>query len=284
MVMKKALPLVLVLMFLVSTGSAVLGKVQLYVHHKKVKANLIAKGEQFYGPVKVIEETLRCTIKVDPATLAITVNGTAIEGKAFVQDGETYVPIKTIAKKLGFNYSYNKSTEMLDINRLTAGPVTESSAGKEPGTQPGVNPGKPADNPGGKEYENFQPPPDSGSLPGNQQPPAGAAINWFADLSAALNASKTDRNKPVLVNFYVLDDACRQLYENLESEAVKPILFNVICVALDGQKEEALARKYSVNTFPAVLILDSGGKEHARFEGVKTPEEIVQFLNTKVRR
>jgi len=295
MVMKKVLPLVLALAFLVTAFAEVSAKVQLYVHHKKVKAKLVSKGEQYYGPLSIVEEALGCRIKVDPSTSAVAVNDEAVEGKAFVQDGETFVPLKTIAKKLGFNYCFNKGTEMLDINKLSAGQSTDSSAGKTAEATPGTTPPNPGANPGnagGQEYNNFTPPPDNGSVPagqqgqqGQQQPSGSEELLWYDSLGAALSVA--EGNKTVIALFYMKDETNIQFYnDTLLGDQVKSLLVDMIRATVDGEAKanSAVLSKYGIKTFPSLLLLNRQGIVLGRLEGAKPANEVAEFIRTSLRK
>lgn len=106
---------------------------------------------------------------------------------------------------------------------------------------------------------------------------------WSTDLDKALKDAK-EKNKCVLVEFTGSDwcPPCIAMRKNVFSkkEFVKKASENFILVELDfpkgdkklKEKNEPFAKKYKIEGFPTVVLLNSEGKEFTRFFASEYPK------------
>lgn len=120
---------------------------------------------------------------------------------------------------------------------------------------------------------------------------------WSADLDKALAQAKKEK-KNILVEFTGSDwcPPCIQMRKNVFSkkEFVTKASKNFILVELDfpnkdkalAEKNEPLAKKYKIDGFPTVILLDSEGKEMSRFFASEFPdtEKFISKLSSVLER
>lgn len=106
---------------------------------------------------------------------------------------------------------------------------------------------------------------------------------WSEDLDKALKQAKKE-NKSVLIEFTGSDwcPPCKMMRKEVFSkdDFVKAASKNFILVEIDmprGDKEVAkqnqpLVKKYKVDGFPTVILLDAAGKEFGRFYASEHPK------------
>ena len=106
---------------------------------------------------------------------------------------------------------------------------------------------------------------------------------WSTDLDKALKEAG-EKNKNVLVEFTGSDwcPPCIAMRKNVFSkkEFVEKASKDFILVELDfpkgdeelAKKNEPLAKKYKIEGFPTVILLDSSGKEFTRFFASEYPK------------
>ena len=118
---------------------------------------------------------------------------------------------------------------------------------------------------------------------------------WSADLAKALATAKAG-NKAVLVEFTGSDwcPPCKMMHDNVFSkkEFIAAASKNFILVEIDmpkgdkavAEKNQPTVEKFKVNRFPTVVLLDSAGKEFARFFASDHPktEDFLKRLNTEL--
>ena len=106
---------------------------------------------------------------------------------------------------------------------------------------------------------------------------------WISsDEEGFREASRTE--KPVLMDFYAdWCAACRELDEKtwpdpmVRSETDRFVLVKLDLTRNDDRTRE-VQKKYGIIGMPTVIIFSSGGEEKTRFEGFRTPEEMVSIL------
>lgn len=120
---------------------------------------------------------------------------------------------------------------------------------------------------------------------------------WTDDLDKALEKAKAEK-KSVLVEFTGSDwcPPCIAMRKNVFSkkEFVEAASKDFILVELDfpkgnpdvKKKNEPLAKKYKIEGFPTVILLDSEGKEFSRFFASEHPEtaDFLKHLKTQLER
>lgn len=118
---------------------------------------------------------------------------------------------------------------------------------------------------------------------------------WTDDLEKALEKAKAEK-KSILVEFTGSDwcPPCIAMRKNVFSkkEFVDAASKDFILVELDfpqgdpdlKKKNEPLAKKYKIEGFPTVILLDSDGKEFTRFFASEHPdtEDFLKHLKTKL--
>jgi thioredoxin-related protein len=115
--------------------------------------------------------------------------------------------------------------------------------------------------------------------------------SWLTDLSKAQSAAKQD-NKLVLMDFTGSDwcPPCKALHKNVltskEFEEFAKDKLVLVLVDFPNQKQlpaeqkkanDALLKKYSVGSFPTIIILDSAGKQLGLLEGYRgeSPKDFI---------
>ncbi len=120
---------------------------------------------------------------------------------------------------------------------------------------------------------------------------------WADDLDKALEKAKAEK-KSVLVEFTGSDwcPPCIAMRKNVFSkkEFVEAASNDFILVELDFPKgdpelekrNKPLAKKYKIEGYPTVILLDSDGKEFSRFFASKYPEtaDFLKHLKTQLER
>ncbi len=120
---------------------------------------------------------------------------------------------------------------------------------------------------------------------------------WTDDLDKALEKAKTEK-KSVLIEFTGSDwcPPCIAMRKNVFSkkEFVEAASKDFILVELDFPKgdpdlkkrNEPLAKKYKIEGYPTVILLDSDGKEFTRFFASKYQEttDFLKHLKTQLER
>ena len=120
---------------------------------------------------------------------------------------------------------------------------------------------------------------------------------WTDDLDKALEKAKAEK-KSVLIEFTGSDwcPPCIAMRKNVFSkiEFVEAASKDFILVELDfpkgdpelAKRNEPLAKKYKIEGYPTVILLDSGGKEFSRFFASKYQEttEFLKHLKTQLER
>lgn len=123
------------------------------------------------------------------------------------------------------------------------------------------------------------------------------ALNWMNDAEAAMRLAKS-QHKLVLVSF-TGSDWCRscirlrsQVFDQADFEAFakeKFVFLEVDCPRTKklpdklSEQNQALCRKYSISSFPTVLVLTPKGDVVGGFGGYQNLEEVQNALNKSVR-
>ncbi len=92
-------------------------------------------------------------------------------------------------------------------------------------------------------------------------------------------------NKPVMIDFFAeWCAACHELDEKTWPDAgVQAAMTEWIAVKLDltrtDERTRGYQKKYGIVGMPTVIFFDASGKERARFEGFKPPQEVLPYLS-----
>lgn len=106
-------------------------------------------------------------------------------------------------------------------------------------------------------------------------------IDFFdGSFSQALALSK-QTGKPIFIDFYATwCGPCKQLKKSFrDAEVGNYYNKNFVALSINGEKGEgpALMRRYGVNSYPTLLIIDGNGKPLARGSGYMKPYILVNF-------
>ncbi len=71
---------------------------------------------------------------------------------------------------------------------------------------------------------------------------------------------------------------CRQFGPTIE----RAIEFGIPIEKLDGEVNQPQVMKYGVRSVPTVIKVDGEGKEIARFTGVKSLQEVIEFYQNNL--
>ena len=117
-------------------------------------------------------------------------------------------------------------------------------------------------------------------------PGAAGPIVWQTDEAAALAEARI-KSKPVLIDFGAAwCTACKELeHETFPDPAVRTEAARFVAVHVDGTDDEAatykaLATKYKVTGLPVLVLLDSSGKEVARYNEFVKAEPFAAALKS----
>ncbi len=103
-------------------------------------------------------------------------------------------------------------------------------------------------------------------------------ISWQEDISAAIREAVAE-DKPVLLYFYSQRcDTCNAMEEAFEDARIRVHAGELIFVKLDLEKESRFAALHGISTAPALLLLNSTGKELAKIEGELSAQELDEML------
>ncbi|MFO7890484.1 MAG: protein-disulfide reductase DsbD [bacterium] len=107
---------------------------------------------------------------------------------------------------------------------------------------------------------------------------------WISDDEKGFSIALRE-NKPLIVDFYAeWCAACKELDEKTWSDPqVKKRLSEFVPVKLDitkrNNQSKKFREKYNIYGMPTVIFFNSSGKEVTRFEGFKSPQEVLEIIN-----
>jgi len=109
--------------------------------------------------------------------------------------------------------------------------------------------------------------------------PVKSAVDWQADLPAALDTAKTS-GKKVLISFTSTGCIyCRKMEANvLPQEEVLAEIEKFIPVQVDVNRNVELADKYRVQALPGYVVVDHRGREIGMIDGYVPAGMFVRFL------
>lgn len=112
-----------------------------------------------------------------------------------------------------------------------------------------------------------------------RRPRAARPISWLQDFSEALQKARRFK-KPILVDFYTdWCGPCKVMEERTYTDAeVVQLSDQFICVRINGDQNRALVRRFNVQSYPTLLLLDSRGKEQSRLIGYQPASVLASFL------
>lgn len=109
----------------------------------------------------------------------------------------------------------------------------------------------------------------NGAISREQQlPSAGGGINWLTELEPAIEKGKAS-GQPIMVDFFATwCGPCKMLDEQTYSDSrVIEASRGWIMVRIDVDENQALTRKYKINSIPTIVLLDPNGREVRRQTG-----------------
>ena len=106
------------------------------------------------------------------------------------------------------------------------------------------------------------------------------AVNWQNDLDKALQDARS-KGMPVMADFYTSWCGwCKKLdSDTYSNNDVNELSRKFVCVKVDGDKDQALARKYGVRGYPTVIFLDYDGKVIDTSVGYAGPDRFIKLMN-----
>lgn len=114
----------------------------------------------------------------------------------------------------------------------------------------------------------------------NQNSKENIELNWYTDIAAAI--SEAQKNNQQIFAVFTADwcSACKELDSNTLSnfEVQREVSQNYVPLKIDVDINPQLSAQYGIYGIPAILILDSNGREIKRLEGYQTPKEILSIL------
>jgi thiol-disulfide isomerase/thioredoxin len=107
-----------------------------------------------------------------------------------------------------------------------------------------------------------------------------APIVWIDNPAEADRVRATEK-KPSVLYFYnhTARPAMQMRTETLEDDSVKARLNEFVCVAINQQDYNDLAKEFKLVKVPTVVFLDSQGRELDRAVGFKPADAFVQYLD-----
>lgn len=107
---------------------------------------------------------------------------------------------------------------------------------------------------------------------------------WLSDDKKGFSIAQQE-NKPLIIDFYAdWCAACVELDEKTWSDPeVKNSLSEFIPIKLDltenNDRSKSYRQRYNIYGMPTVIFFDSSGKEVIRFEGYKSPKDVLKIIN-----
>lgn len=105
------------------------------------------------------------------------------------------------------------------------------------------------------------------------------AIGWESDLERAF-AEAERLKKPIMADFYT--DWCgwcdKLDYEVYTDPQVNSLSNNFICVKINADKQKEIARKYDVNSYPAILFFNPDGSQAHKVNGYRDAEYFIATM------
>ena len=105
-------------------------------------------------------------------------------------------------------------------------------------------------------------------------------VRWETNLDEA-SASARKANRPMLLEFWsVTCEPCKVLDEDVfPDERIGAAIMKLHPVRVDVDKQPDVARRYSVNGTPTLLLTDSYGTELFRYTGLLPTDRMLQLLS-----
>jgi len=130
---------------------------EIYIHNKPVQGPVITQGDEIYVTAAELKKLIRGNIEVDEKSGTVTIEGSQSTIKILKSNNTAFLPLKATAKALGYEFSYNKSTGIMDVYKKTAfkpgttaiaTPTQAATTGATPGASPSpATSGSPQSNP-----------------------------------------------------------------------------------------------------------------------------------------
>ncbi|MHC9542365.1 MAG: hypothetical protein AB9903_22880 [Vulcanimicrobiota bacterium] len=126
---------------------------EIYIHNKPVQGAVITQGDEVYITAAEMKKLIRGSIEWDEKAGTVSLDGRESTIKMLKSNNTVFLPLKAVSKALGYNFSYNKKTGIMDVYRQTAykpgttavaQPTQTAAPGATPGAIPGATPGAPS--------------------------------------------------------------------------------------------------------------------------------------------
>lgn len=137
-------------LLLLSISVFAASSMEIYIHNKPVQGAVITQGDEVYITAAEMKKLIRGSIEWDEKAGTVSLDGRESTIKMLKSNNTVFLPLKAVSKALGYNFSYNKSTGIMDVYRQTAykpgtsavaQPTATANATATPGATPGTTPG-----------------------------------------------------------------------------------------------------------------------------------------------
>ncbi|MGV8120381.1 MAG: hypothetical protein AB2L14_11520 [Candidatus Xenobiia bacterium LiM19] len=129
-------------LLLLSISVFAASSMEIYIHNKPVQGAVITQGDEVYVTAAEMKKLIRGSIEWDEKAGTVTLDGRESTIKMLKSNNTVFLPLKAVSKALGYNFSYNKKTGIMDVYRQTAYKPGTSAVAQPTGTAtPGATPG-----------------------------------------------------------------------------------------------------------------------------------------------
>lgn len=107
-------------LLLLSISVFAASSMEIYIHNKPVQGAVITQGDEVYITAAEMKKLIRGSIEWDEKAGTVSLDGRESTIKMLKSNNTVFLPLKAVSKALGYNFSYNKKTGIMDIYRQTA--------------------------------------------------------------------------------------------------------------------------------------------------------------------
>ncbi len=90
---------------------------EIYVHNRLLQGEVIRQGDEVYVQALELKKLIKGDLSWDEKAGIITVKGKDISARIIFSGNFVYVPLTVTARAMGYEVSYNRDTEILDVFR-----------------------------------------------------------------------------------------------------------------------------------------------------------------------
>ncbi len=138
--MKKSALLIFVF-FILSISVFAAASMEIYIHNRPVQGAVITQGDEVYITAAELKKLIKGNIEWDEKAGTVTIDGNQSTIKLLKSNNTVFLPLKATSKALGYNFSYNRSTGIMDVFKQTAfKPGTTAVAQPAQSPAPGASP------------------------------------------------------------------------------------------------------------------------------------------------